>query len=171
MAVIRLEKLRKEFGSLVAVRDVTITFPTSTVTCLLGPSGCGKTTLHADHRRAGGADIRGNGFDDERVTDMSPAKRNIGMVFQYPVVYRISVYRNIELPLLEDKPGHRAPQAHRKRGGNPRTQGQPVYKDVGEIDTGTRQKVAVARAGRPPAAHHPVRRADHQRRRERQDAA
>jgi ABC-type branched-subunit amino acid transport system ATPase component len=29
------EKLRKEFGKLVAVRDVTITFPTSTVTCLL----------------------------------------------------------------------------------------------------------------------------------------
>ncbi len=147
MAVIRLEKLRKEFGSLVAVRDVTITFPTSTVTCLLGPSGCGKTTLM---RIIAGLEEPTSGeiyFDDERVTDMSPAKRNIGMVFQYPVVYRgISVYRNIELPLLEDK---LSDTERRKRIENVAEilgLKDSLYKDVGEIDTGTRQKVAVARA-------------------------
>ena len=146
MAVIRLEKLRKEFGSLVAVRDVTITFPTSTVTCLLGPSGCGKTTLM---RIIAGLEEPTSGeiyFDDERVTDMSPAKRNIGMVFQYPVVYRgISVYRNIELPLLEDK---LSDTERRKRIENVAEilgLKDSLYKDVGEIDTGTRQKVAVAR--------------------------
>ncbi|MCB0159342.1 MAG: ATP-binding cassette domain-containing protein, partial [Caldilineaceae bacterium] len=47
MADIRVENLRKEFnnGEVVAVRDLDITFPSGTTTCLLGPSGCGKTTL------------------------------------------------------------------------------------------------------------------------------
>ena len=39
-------------------------------------------------------------FGDQDVSRLSPSKRDIGMVFQYPVVYRgISVRRNIELPL------------------------------------------------------------------------
>src|SRR5689334_22334077 len=104
MSQIRLENLRKEFKDLVAVRDISITFPTATVTCLLGPSGCGKTTLM---RILAGLEQPSSGeiyFDNERVTDLSPSERNIGMVFQYPVVYRgMDVYRNIELPLLQDK--------------------------------------------------------------------
>lgn len=147
MAEIRLEKLRKEYGKLVAVRDVTITFPTSTVTCLLGPSGCGKTTLM---RMIAGLEEPTQGeiyFDNERVTDQSPSKRNIGMVFQYPVVYKgISIYRNIELPLLEDK----LPEAERRKRIEDVAEilgmADSLYKDVSEVDTGTRQKVAVARA-------------------------
>lgn len=147
MAEIRLETLRKEFGSLVAVRDVSISFPTSTVTCLLGPSGCGKTTLM---RMIAGLDVPTRGeiyFDNERVTDLTPAQRNIGMVFQYPVVYRgISVYRNIELPLMED----RLSESERRKRIEEVVEilglQDDVYKDVSQIDTGTRQKVAVARA-------------------------
>ncbi len=45
MSEVRLESLRKEFKEVVAVKDVSITFPDAQVTCLLGPSGCGKTTL------------------------------------------------------------------------------------------------------------------------------
>ncbi|MCC6801858.1 MAG: ABC transporter ATP-binding protein [Anaerolineae bacterium] len=147
MAVIRLEKLRKEFGSLVAVRDITISFPTSTVTCLLGPSGCGKTTLM---RMIAGLEEATSGeiyFDDERVTDLSPAKRNIGMVFQYPVVYRgITVYRNIELPLLEEKLGDAERRSRIESVVEILGLKDSLYKDVNEVDNGTRQKVAVARA-------------------------
>lgn len=147
MAIIRLEKLRKEYSSLVAVRDVSITFPTSTVTCLLGPSGCGKTTLM---RMIAGLEEPTSGeiyFDDERVTGMSPAKRNIGMVFQYPVVYRgISVYHNIELPLLEEKLSNA--ERHSRIESVVEILGlkDSLHKDVSEVDNGTRQKVAVARA-------------------------
>jgi ABC-type sugar transport system ATPase subunit len=147
MAEIRLDNLRKEYGSLVAVKDVTITFPTSTVTCLLGPSGCGKTTLM---RMIAGLESPTRGeiyFDNERITDLTPAQRKIGMVFQYPVVYRgISVYRNIELPLLED----RLSEVERRRRIEEVVEilglNDSVHKDVGDVDTGTRQKVAVARA-------------------------
>jgi ABC-type sugar transport system ATPase subunit len=81
------------------------------------------------------------------VTDLPPARRNIGMVFQYPVVYRgISVYRNIELPLLENK----LPEAERRKRIKEVAEilglQDSLHKDVSEADTGTRQKVAVARA-------------------------
>lgn len=147
MAEIRLENLRKEFGDLVAVRDITITFPTSTVTCLLGPSGCGKTTLM---RMIAGLEEPTAGeiyFDDQRVTDLSPSQRNIGMVFQYPVVYRgITVYQNIELPLLED----RLPEQERRQRIEEVAEilglQDSLQKYTDQLDTGTRQKVSVARA-------------------------
>lgn len=147
MTVIRLDNLRKEFGKLVAVRDLTMTFPTSSVTCLLGPSGCGKTTLM---RMIAGLEAPTSGdiyFDDERVTDLSPSERYIGMVFQYPVIYRgISVYRNIELPLLEDKSLSPAERKQRVESVM-NTLGLTRFAraDVTRLDNGTRQKVAVAR--------------------------
>jgi ABC-type sugar transport system ATPase subunit len=146
MSDIRIEKLRKEYGSTVAVRDVTITFPSGSVTCLLGPSGCGKTTLL---RMIAGLEDPTSGaiyFGDKDVTDLAPSKRNIGMVFQYPVVYRgISVYQNIELPLLQE---NLSDQERRKRVMDVvETLGlqNSVDKDITKLDNGTRQKVAVAR--------------------------
>ncbi|NIS79730.1 MAG: ATP-binding cassette domain-containing protein [Anaerolineales bacterium] len=147
MSEIRLENLRKEFHDIVAVRDVTITFPTATVTGLLGPSGCGKTTMMrmiAGLERQTAGDVY---FDDERVTDLPPRKRKIGMVFQYPVVYRgISVYRNIELPLLKEK----LSKMERERRIDEVVEilglHDSVKKDTAQLDMGTRQKVAVARA-------------------------
>jgi len=104
MSEIRVEQLTKTFGSLHAVDDVSFTFPSGQVTCLLGPSGCGKTTLM---RIIAGLETQTSGavfFGERDVSRLSPSKRNIGMVFQYPVVYRgISVYRNIELPLQSMK--------------------------------------------------------------------
>src|SRR5215207_6803911 len=104
MSEIRVQNLRKEFGSLVALDDVDFTFPEGKVTCLLGPSGCGKTTLM---RIVAGLERPTRGevyFGSNRVTHLPPRRRYIGMVFQYPVVYRgISVYQNIELPLKSEK--------------------------------------------------------------------
>src|SRR5918999_1572681 len=104
MSEIRVERLRKEFGPVVALDDVDFTFPEGRVTCLLGPSGCGKTTLL---RIVAGLERPSRGevyFGSTRVTHLPPSKRRIGMVFQYPVVYRgISVYQNIELPLKSER--------------------------------------------------------------------
>jgi ABC-type sugar transport system ATPase subunit len=147
MSEIRLVNLRKEYKEVVAVRDVTMSFPTATVTGLLGPSGCGKTTMM---RMIAGLEEPTAGdvyFDDERVTDLPPRKRKIGMVFQYPVVYRgISVYRNLELPLLEED----LSRGDRKRRVEKVVEilglEDSVNKDMSQLDIGTRQKVAVARA-------------------------
>ena len=45
MPEVRLVDLHKEYPGVIAVKNVSITFTTATVTCLLGPSGCGKTTM------------------------------------------------------------------------------------------------------------------------------
>jgi len=146
MAEIRVEQLTKSFGTLNAVDDVTFTFPNSQVTCLLGPSGCGKTTLM---RIIAGLETQTAGsvyFGDRDVSRLSPSKRDIGMVFQYPVVYRgISVYRNIELPLQSMKLSK--PERKRRVDDAISLMGlnASAKLDVAQLDNGTRQKVSVAR--------------------------
>lgn len=149
MLDIRVENLRKEFGrgGVVAVRDLNMTFAAGTTTCLLGPSGCGKTTLM---RIIAGLEQPTHGeiyFGNERVTKLSTSQRNIGMVFQYPVVYRgISVRENIELPLREEK----LSSAERAKRVDEVIEllemRDSINKEINALDNGTRQKVAVARA-------------------------
>jgi len=146
MPEIRVERLLKSFGSLHAVDNVTFEFPDASVTCLLGPSGCGKTTLM---RMVAGLEHPTSGdifFGDRRVTDLPPRKREIGMVFQYPVVYKgLSVRDNIELPLKSEK----LAATERKQRANEVIEllglGPSADKDPSKLDNGTRQKVAVAR--------------------------
>ncbi len=147
MSEIRVVNLRKEYKDVVAVNNLTVTFPSATVTCLLGPSGCGKTTLL---RMIAGLEEPTSGdvyFDKERVTDLPPSKRNIGMVFQYPVVYQgLTVYQNIELPLIEDQ----LSESERRRRINEVAKildlKEVLETDSRRLDSSTRQKVAVARA-------------------------
>ncbi|MEN8113378.1 MAG: ABC transporter ATP-binding protein [Actinomycetota bacterium] len=149
MADIRLENLRKEFddGAVVAVRDLNLTFREGTTTCLLGPSGCGKTTLM---RIIAGLDTPTEGrvyFGDEDVTDQKTRNRNLGMVFQYPVVYRSATVReNIALPLRgedlsEQDKSDRVEELISLIGLE-----SVADKDVSKLDSAGRQKVAVARA-------------------------
>jgi ABC-type sugar transport system ATPase subunit len=146
MSDIRVERLTKSFKELNAVDDVTFAFPESEVTCLLGPSGCGKTTLM---RMIAGLEKPTKGeiyFGEQRVTKLKPSQRDVGMVFQYPVVYRgISVYRNIELPLLSMK----LDETERKRRIHQVVEilnlQASLDRDITQLDNGTRQKVAVAR--------------------------
>ncbi|MGD9291009.1 MAG: ABC transporter ATP-binding protein, partial [Desulfobacterales bacterium] len=147
MPEIRTERLTKKFNDVVAVDDLTFSFPEGKVTCLLGPSGCGKTTLL---RMIAGLEMPTSGsvhFGDMDLTGLAPRKRNIGMVFQYPVVYRgISVYKNIELPLLRRKISasdrrHRIEEALELLN----LQDQADI-DSSQLDNVSRQKVSVARA-------------------------
>lgn len=145
---IRMEKLRCAFGPTIAVDDISMIFPAESVTCLLGPSGCGKTTLM---RMLAGLQEPTSGeifFGSQRVTDLTPSQRNIGMVFQYPVVYRgTSLFQSVELPLTRDKS---ISSSERKR----RVEGileslnlkELANEDVSSLDNATRQKAAVARA-------------------------
>ena len=146
MSDIKVINLTKRFGNVVALNDITFSFPASEVTCLLGPSGCGKTTLL---RIIAGLETPTSGrvlFGEENLTDQPPRKRNIGMVFQNPVVYRgMSVYQNIELPLLK----RNLPKKERKKRINEVLELMDLQdqadKDSSQLDNVSRQKVAVAR--------------------------
>ncbi len=84
---IRLDDLRKEFGDVVAVEDVNVTFAAGDFVSLVGPSGCGKTTtlrMIAGLETPTAGSIR---FDGEDVTDTPPQERPISMVFQNTALY------------------------------------------------------------------------------------
>ncbi|MEL7234542.1 MAG: ABC transporter ATP-binding protein, partial [Chloroflexota bacterium] len=144
---IRLEKLRREFGPTIAVDDITVTFPSASVTCLLGPSGCGKTTLM---RMIAGLQEPTSGeiyFGDQNVTDLTPSQRNIGMVFQYPVVYRgMTLFGSVELPLKQERINSKERKKRVTETLESLNLMDVAYERVAELDNATRQKAAVARA-------------------------
>lgn len=96
MVEIKLEKLRKTFGEVVATDEVTMTLREGELSTLLGPSGCGKTTLL---RLIAGFYQPDSGhifFDERDVTRLPPNKRNTGMCFQnYALWPHMSVHDNI----------------------------------------------------------------------------
>ena len=103
---IRLENLTKIFkdnkkeNETRAVDNLDITIPSGKLVGLLGPSGCGKsTTLYM----ISGLLEPTSGkifFGEEDVTELSPEKRGIGLVFQNYALYpHMTVFKNIAFPL------------------------------------------------------------------------
>jgi len=141
-----LKNVTKKFGNLTAVDDISFTIPKSSVTVLLGPSGCGKTTLM---RMIAGLDTPTSGqifFDDVEATRVPTKRRNIGMVFQYPVIYRgTSVRRNLELPLLSEKLSKAEITKRVDEVAELLGLTDVLSRRVEELDNGTRQKIAVGR--------------------------
>ncbi len=73
---------------------------------LLGPSGCGKTTLLNIISGLLQPSMGQVFYDDTDVTAMTPEKRNIAQVFQFPVLYdTMTVYDNLAFPLRNRKMG------------------------------------------------------------------
>lgn len=148
MAELEVRQIRKQFGSFTAVKDVSVRFDSARVTCLLGPSGCGKTTLM---RMIAGLEVPTSGdvlFDGAPVTCLSPSARDIGMVFQYPVVYQgLTVRQNIELPLRSMRG---LPSSERARRIDDALEildlSAVADRDVSRLTHALKQKVAVARA-------------------------
>ncbi len=148
MAEIVIERVTKRFGTFAAIQDLDIRFRDGEVACLLGPSGCGKTTLMrmiAGLERPTAGRILFGGTD---VTRLSTAARDVGMVFQYPVMYpTLSVAENIALPLSRDR---RVSGAERARRVDEMLDVLDMRDQrsafIDELDAGNRQKVAVGRA-------------------------
>ena len=82
------------------IKDLDLTWEDGTANALLGPSGCGKTTIlnivSGLLRPTMGSIL----FDGKDVTALSPMKRHLAQVFQFPVVYdTMSVFDNLAFPL------------------------------------------------------------------------
>ena len=151
MVSVLLDHVTKIFGDkkkrVVAVDDVTLKIPDGAFVGLLGPSGCGKTTTL---RIIAGLETPTKGrvyFDDEDVTDWEPRRRNVAMVFQFPVLYpTITVYENIALPLKAAK--QPKPEIRRKVKEIAELMGITEFLNEKplRLDVNTRQKIALARA-------------------------
>lgn len=90
------------YGSFQAVTDVSIGFPACAITAIIGPSGCGKSTLLRSLNRMNelieGARIKGEILlDGENIYRLNvlQLRKRVGMVFQRPNAFPLSVFDNI----------------------------------------------------------------------------
>ncbi len=101
---ITIQHALKKYGEAVVIPDLNLKVNKGEFFTLLGPSGCGKTTLL--RMIAGFNSIEGGDFcfNDTRINDLDPAKRNIGMVFQnYAIFPHLTVRKNVEFGLKNKK--------------------------------------------------------------------
>jgi len=97
---IKIEHLRKRFGTFTAVDDVTLDIREGELLALLGPSGSGKTTLLRGIAGLGQADGGRVLFDGEDATSLSVQARRAGFVFQHYALFRhLTVEENIAFGL------------------------------------------------------------------------
>ena len=98
---LRLEGIRKQFGSFTALRDIRLDVSQGEFVCFLGPSGCGKTTLL---RIIAGLEAQTEGTilqDGRDISVLPPALRDYGIVFQsYALFPNLSVSDNVAYGLV-----------------------------------------------------------------------
>jgi multiple sugar transport system ATP-binding protein len=100
MAEVVLSQITKRFGSQTALDDLSMTIPDGSFVVLLGPTGAGKTTVL---RMVSGLDQPTSGevrIGGQSMTGLTPAQRNVTMVFQqYSLSPHLTVRENMEFPL------------------------------------------------------------------------
>jgi multiple sugar transport system ATP-binding protein len=147
MAEVRLENVRKEFGGVVAVEDVSLTVADREFLTLVGPSGCGKSTtlrmICGLERMSGGQVF----FDDQPVAHLPANKRDVAMVFQSYALYPHKTVaqnlgfalRNLRVPKAEI--ATRVDEVAASLGIENLLERKPK-----ELSGGQRQRVALGRA-------------------------
>lgn len=103
MDKIVVENLNIYYGNFQALKNMNAAFKEHEITALIGPSGCGKSTLLKSLNRMNdlveGCRITGNiWLDDEDIygnMDINLLRKRVGMVFQKPNPFPMSIYDNI----------------------------------------------------------------------------
>lgn len=108
--LVRAQGLSLRYGPTLVFEDVTLDVHAGCITALVGPSGCGKTSFLSCINRLTdlipGARVSGNlRLDDvdllDPQIDLIALRRRVGMVFQKPNPFPLSIRRNLSLPLKE----------------------------------------------------------------------
>ena len=98
-----IDDLNVQYGGYRALKHVCLHIPTQRVTALIGPSGCGKSTLLktlnrmndlVENCRVQGA-VRLDGQDIFGGMDVNLLRKRVGMVFQRPAPFPMSIYDNV----------------------------------------------------------------------------
>ncbi len=83
--MLKVEGLSKSFGGVVAMRDVSLDFPTGSLTAIIGPNGAGKTTffnLVSGHIRPDSGRVLFGGEDLVGLSSLQIVRRGVGRAFQ-----------------------------------------------------------------------------------------
>ncbi len=148
---IEVKNIRKCFGEVCVLDDISLAVPSGKLMALLGPSGSGKTTLlriiaGLEHPEAGAIFL-----DDEEVSSVPVRKRQVGFVFQHYALFRnMRVFDNIAFGLkVQERKERRCREAIRERVFELLRLVQ--LEDLAErypsqLSGGQRQRIALARA-------------------------
>ena len=108
MANVRFSGVTKAYGNTSVVSDLDLELPDGSFTVLVGPSGCGKSTLlrtfnriyslYPEQRAEGQILLDGKNVLDSSV-DLNELRSRVGMVFQKPTPFPMSIYDNVAFGL------------------------------------------------------------------------
>jgi phosphate transport system ATP-binding protein len=156
---LNLSEVSVYYGQKMAISQVSLTIPSGKISVLVGPSGCGKSSLLASINRM--TDLTPNcrvsgkiHIDQQNIlhpsTSLMHLRRQVGMVFQQPNPFPLSIEDNIRFPLKEH--GQKDPKQVQKIT-------QKVLEDVGlwkevsqrlktpalQLSGGQQQRLCIAR--------------------------
>lgn len=147
MASISLKNIRKSFGNVQAVRDLSLEIADGEFVALLGPSGCGKTTTL---RMLSGLEVPDSGtimIDSRDVTNLPPRNRDVAMVFQdYALYPHMSIHDNIGYPLKVRGIAKQTITESVQQVADNLQIGNLLARRPGQLSGGQQQRAAVARA-------------------------
>ena len=149
---ISVKNLKKNFGSLEVLKDISLEVTEGEVVVLIGPSGSGKSTFLRclnQLEKATSGQIVIDGFDvTDKHTDINKVRENIGMVFQHFNLFNhLNVLKNMTLApvhlktLSKEDARDKAMQLLERVGLADKAQAYPS-----QLSGGQKQRVAIARA-------------------------
>jgi len=153
MSMIRVENLKKSFGKLDVLKDVSTVIEPSEVVCVIGPSGSGKSTFLRCLNRLeditdGHVFVNGQDITDDKANDINKIRQDVGMVFQqFNLFPHMTVLQNVTLAPVKLKKLSAA-DAEKKAYSLLDKVGLREKADAypGELSGGQKQRVAIARA-------------------------
>lgn len=108
MSKIEIKKFNLCYADLYALKNININIEEKRITAMIGPSGCGKSSLLRSINRindtienvhtSGEINISGENIYGSEI-DVDALRRNVGMVFQRPNPFPISIYENVAFGL------------------------------------------------------------------------
>lgn len=148
------------YGDNHAIKDVSIKFPSETITAIMGPSGCGKSTFLRSLNRMNDLipSVKTRGkilFDGDNVyskkIDIYKLRRRIGMVFQRPNPFPMSIMDNVSYGLRIHKLCKGSEMEDRvveaiKRVNLWEEVGERLKASAMELSGGQQQRLCIARA-------------------------
>ncbi len=149
---IHVSNLKKNFGKLEVLRDISLDVSEGEVVVLIGPSGSGKSTLLRclnQLETATGGQIIIDGHDvTDKHTDINKVRQNIGMVFQHFNLFNhLNVMDNMTLApvhlklMTKEQAREEAMRLLRRVGLEDKAEAYPS-----QLSGGQKQRVAIARA-------------------------
>ncbi|NCD33233.1 MAG: ABC transporter ATP-binding protein [Spartobacteria bacterium] len=141
------DQIKKNYGSLAAVDNVSLEIKRGHIFSLLGPSGCGKTTLL---RMLAGFEQPDSGrifLDGKDITDIPPEKRKVNTIFQnYALFPHMTIRENIGFGLKMKKVGRKEIEKETDRMLELIQLESHADKRPHQLSGGQKQRAAIARA-------------------------